>query len=97
MQIEAVYENGKLQFSKPIQLKKKRLKVMVLVPDEEIEDNVTCSKENTSATGKKFDAILGKYRGSGEYVSPGWDKEMWHNHLEKKYLKCAGEGSNLYP
>jgi len=36
MQIEAVYDNGKLEFLEPVQFKQDRVRVVVTVPDEEI-------------------------------------------------------------
>lgn len=36
MQIEAIYKNGKLEFSQPIQLKHSRVRLLVEIPDEEI-------------------------------------------------------------
>jgi len=39
MQIEAIYDNGKLEFSQPIQLKHSRVRLLVEIPDEEIATN----------------------------------------------------------
>lgn len=36
MQVKAIYENGRLEFSRPIQLKRGRLTLLVEVPDEDI-------------------------------------------------------------
>jgi len=41
MQIEAIYENGKLEFSQPIQLKHSRVRLVVEIPDEEIATSKT--------------------------------------------------------
>jgi predicted DNA-binding antitoxin AbrB/MazE fold protein len=37
MQVEAIYDHGKLKFISPVRLKVERLKVLVTVPDDEIE------------------------------------------------------------
>jgi len=37
MQIEAIYENGKLEFVQPLRLKHERIRVMVTVPDHEVD------------------------------------------------------------
>ena len=37
MQVEAIYDHGKLKFISPVRLKAERLKVLVTVPDDEIE------------------------------------------------------------
>ena len=38
MQLEAIYNHGKLQFTSPVQLRHERIKVLVDVPDEEIKE-----------------------------------------------------------
>lgn len=38
MELEAVYEGGKLEFSMPVKFKQNRVYMMVNVPDESIED-----------------------------------------------------------
>ncbi len=50
MQIEAIYENGKLEFSQPIQLKHSRVRLVVDIPDEEIAVNApgAAAKEQPS-------------------------------------------------
>ena len=37
MQVEAIYDHGRLEFIPPLQLKHATLRVMVEVPDEEVE------------------------------------------------------------
>ena len=39
MQVEAIYDHGKLKFILPVRLKAERLKVLVTVPDDEIESD----------------------------------------------------------
>ncbi|QPB72207.1 hypothetical protein D5125_17345 [Magnetovirga frankeli] len=38
MQVEAIYENGKLKFKQPLHLKNKKFTVMVTLPDDAIEE-----------------------------------------------------------
>lgn len=37
MQVEAIYENGKLEFVQPLRLKHERVMLVVTVPDHEVE------------------------------------------------------------
>ncbi len=39
MQVEAIYDHGKLEFSRPSRLRHQRIKVVVEVPDMEIDDS----------------------------------------------------------
>ncbi len=39
MQVEAIYDHGKLEFSRPLRLRHQRIKVVVEVPDMEIDDS----------------------------------------------------------
>ena len=36
MQVEAIYDNGKLKFTQPINLARKRFKIKVDIPDKEV-------------------------------------------------------------
>lgn len=38
MQIEAIYDHGKLEFVKPLKLKRDCVRLVVTVPDEEVDD-----------------------------------------------------------
>jgi len=38
MQVEAIYDNGRVEFTHPLRLRHDRLRVLVEVPDEEIAD-----------------------------------------------------------
>ena len=40
MQVEAIYENGKLEFVQPLRLKHERVRLLVTVPDEEVDVSV---------------------------------------------------------
>jgi hypothetical protein len=37
MQVEAIYDHGKLEFNPPLRLKHERIRLIVTVPDDEIE------------------------------------------------------------
>ena len=41
MQVEAIYDHGKLELAQPLKLKHQRIKVTVEIPDAEIEKNET--------------------------------------------------------
>ncbi len=82
MQIEAIYQNGRLIFDKPIKLKKNSLRVTIIIPDDEIESS---DKQKESGIGAELDRILGPFRGEREKVSPEDDRIVWHRHLEEKY------------
>ncbi len=36
MQVEAIYEQGRLEFSRPVRFKRDRVRLLIEVPDEEI-------------------------------------------------------------
>lgn len=38
MQVEAIYENGKLEFVQPLRLKHERVRLLVTVPDHEVDE-----------------------------------------------------------
>ena len=40
MQIQAIYNQGQIEFEKPLRLKHNNIRLIVTVPDEEIEDFV---------------------------------------------------------
>ncbi len=39
MQIEAIYDQGNLEFISPVKLKSGRVRVKVVIPDEEVEES----------------------------------------------------------
>ncbi len=41
MQVDAIYDHGKLELAQPLKLKHQRIKVTVEIPDTEIEKNET--------------------------------------------------------
>ena len=40
MQVEAIYDNGKLEFVNPLKLKHERVRLLVTVPDEEVDTSL---------------------------------------------------------
>jgi len=86
MQVDAIYDNGHLEFSVPLRLKKSKLTVKVIIPDQEIEEYQQPAEERKGIRAE-LDNILGKFRGGREQVSAADDKQVWHQHIEDKYLK----------
>ncbi len=100
MQVHAIYENGRLTFEHPIRLKNQRIELDVNIPDnyilddERVEQTATTPKSNCiqysmrsqSETGRRLDAIVGPLRGKFGSMSPQEVKDIWHQHLEEKYL-----------
>ena len=86
MQVDAIYDKGHLEFSVPLRLKKSKLTVKVIIPDQEIEE-YQLPVEGGEGIRAKLDSILKEYRGGRKQVSPAEDKQTWHQHLEDKYLK----------
>lgn len=96
MQVHAIYENGRLTFEHPIRLKNQRIELDVNIPDnyilddERVEQTATTPKSysmrSQSETGRRLDAIVGPLRGKFGSMSPQEVKDIWHQHLEEKYL-----------
>ena len=100
MQVHAIYEDGRLTFEHPIRLKTQRIELDVNIPDNYILDdeqveqtaatqNATCfqfSLRSQSEAGRRLDAIVGPLRGKFGSMSPQEVKDIWHQHLEEKYL-----------
>lgn len=91
MELNAIYENGRLHFDGDFKLKMKRVPVRVVVDDEAVMRLDTGDKANTSVGGKasflfqKIHSLLGA---GYEYIPSGkTDKEMLFEALEEKYLK----------
>lgn len=65
MQVEALYDHGRLEFTHPLQLRHKRLRLIVEVPDEELVDPTPVTYNNllpevlarAQAMRDKLDAI----------------------------------------
>ena len=43
MQVEAIYDHGKLEFIQPLRLKNGKIRLVVTVPDDEIETLAPCN------------------------------------------------------
>lgn len=48
MEIEAIYNKGKLEFLQPVRLVRDKLKVRVVVPDEELVSSAKSAPESSS-------------------------------------------------
>lgn len=91
MELNAIYENGKLYFDGAFKLKMKRVPVRVLVDDEAVMRVDTGNKPTSPVVGKtsfllqKIHSLLGA---DYEYIpSNKTDHEMLLEALEEKYLK----------
>lgn len=63
MQVEAIYDHGKLEFIPPLRLKHDQVRLLVTVPDDEVETQPPYNLpsevyERAKAMREKFDAIL---------------------------------------
>jgi hypothetical protein len=61
MQVEAIYHQGRLEFVHPMKLKHDHLRLVVLVPDDEVEaspSSFTLSLASAQEMLDKFSAIL---------------------------------------
>ena len=87
MQLEAIYDRGKLSFAQPIKLRNDHVRLVVNVPDDELVLPPQTSNElSPSATRDRLNAILGRFRSSGNASGHVTYKSTWHAHLEDKYL-----------
>ena len=95
MQVKAVYEDGVLNFSQPLQFKHRKFEVLVNIPEDELDmadvDLMASAATEVKAAdtyvpiGKRLDDILGSCRGKLGNVTPQTVKEIWHGHLQEKY------------
>ena len=87
MQLEAIYDRGKLSFAQPVKLRNDHVRLVVNVPDDELVLPPQTSNELfPSTTRDRLNAILGQFRSSGDATSHPEYKAIWHAHLEDKYL-----------
>ncbi|MCK5535285.1 MAG: hypothetical protein KAH84_04895 [Thiomargarita sp.] len=92
MQINAIYDNGSLQFKYPIQFKHARFSVKIEIPDHELVINKQEQSEIQSLTANRqtirqqLDNILGNSAKKRQAINSAEDKAAWHQHLENKYL-----------
>jgi len=91
MELNAIYENGRLHFEGPFRLKMKTISVKVLVDDEAVlwldaeGREQPAVKEKPAAALQKVHSLLGS---DYEYVPPEkTDKEMLNDALKESYSK----------
>ncbi len=91
MELNAIYENGKLYFDGAFKLKTKRVPVRIVVDDESVISVDAGDKVRNPIEGKasfllqKIHGLLGV---DYEYIpNDNTDKEMLFEALEAKYLK----------
>jgi predicted DNA-binding antitoxin AbrB/MazE fold protein len=99
MQVEAIYNQGIIELSQPLRLKHNNVRLVVTVPDDEIEaqdefvqtnvSEVTKTKTGSTTLRARIDAILAPYQdqlSTKQAFTPNDYKKMWVDHLEEKYL-----------
>lgn len=100
MQVHALYEDGRLTFQQPIRLKVQRIELDINIPDNYIEETTKdeftsvmplpieqkSATPHISPTRERLNAILGPWRGKLGSITPQGAKDIWHEHLEEKYL-----------
>jgi len=91
MELNAIYENGRLYFDGAFKLKMKRIPVRVVVDDDAVMRVDTGDKTSRPVEGKispllqEIHSLLGP---DYEYIpTDKTDKEMLFEALEDKYLK----------
>jgi hypothetical protein len=63
MEVEAIYENGRLEFVQPLRLKHSRVRMTVILPDDEVDTGAPYDMPpqvvaHASAAREALDAIL---------------------------------------
>lgn len=95
MQVKATYEDGAINFAQPLRFKHRKFEVVVSIPEEELEggENKVLTPQavdnRTDAIRQQIDAILGPYKDqlkSGNPLTAQDYKNIWHEHIEEKYL-----------
>ncbi len=91
MELNAIYENGRLYFDGAVKLKMRRVPVKVVIDDEAVMSVDAGDKAIDPVEGKaalllqKIHSLLGS---DYEYIpTKKTDKEMLFEALEEKYLK----------
>jgi hypothetical protein len=98
MQVEAIYDHGRIKLPEHIQLRHQRFTLRLDIPDHEIAPadesrNAHCQPKAEAAPAAaarssvraRIDAILGPYKAQlcPTHVNT---RALWHEHLEEKYL-----------
>lgn len=97
MQVEAIYSQGRLAFVQPIHLRRGVFNVIVDIPDAELLLSDSTNPPLIAFHPRKhhvlerIDAILAPYQNvlsnkPKRAFMPKDYKDMWHEHLEEKYL-----------
>ena len=89
MQVEAIYNQGTLQFSAPLHFVNSLFKIKVDIPDQEIMTTTVEQQAASNAPITRLDAIIGHVFRQANRGKPSINaKALWHNHIEEKYLGC---------
>ncbi len=84
MQIQAIYNNGRIELPPDIELVKKNFPMTITVPAEAVREKSIDADQKFSVR-KQIEAIVGPRGLKGQ--EPSIDcKNEWHEHLEEKYL-----------
>lgn len=95
MQVKATYEDGAINFAQSLRFKHRKFEVVVSIPEEELESGESKAptqqvvNNKTDTIRQQIDAILGHYKDqlkSGSPLTAQDCKDIWHEHLEEKYL-----------
>ena len=98
MIIEATYEQGIIRLPPEFTFRHDYFKVKIEVPEQELMTEVEHTsrisalpeqKHEKTGIRQRIDTILAPYQAQlaqGQSFTPQDYKEMWHQHLEEKYL-----------
>ncbi|MGB9500424.1 MAG: hypothetical protein ACKVE4_11945 [Dissulfuribacterales bacterium] len=93
MQIEATYNKGRVELPEHLQFCRDVFKIRIDIPVEVIVKQAETDVVVTPSSGafsirRQLDDILGSMRDgkSGQSLTDRDYKDMWHAHLEEKYL-----------
>lgn len=91
MKLNAIYENGRIYFDRPVKLKKKKIPVLVVVDNEEVL-SVEAKDESTQPVEGESSGLLQRIH---DILGPDYkyvptnksDKELLVEALEEKYCR----------
>lgn len=98
MQVEAIYNQGTIQFVQPLRLKHDHIRLVVTVPDEEIavaypsepaQAQQPDQPQSVSSYAARIDQILAPYqhiRKPHQVSEPVDCRAIWEEHLAEKHL-----------
>ena len=91
MKLNAIYENGRIYFDRPVRLKKKKISVLVVVDNEAVlsvkakdESIRPVEGESSNLLQRIHDTLGPDYKYVPTYKS---DKELLMEALEEKYCR----------